>query len=197
MYFGIGYTAYEMPLEIKTTYTRSTLENQVLAVPFFDPGYKAEYYAFLFGYDSFTSSLLYYDSKDLSVADQYIAGANKSPWGMYFVAQDRFGFGNDRISDKAMADARALNPASARHPVLSPVGNSFFSAYLENTSSFGVRWRGVSRYGRLAVGLGYELAFFMTIDPTGGAAEKPGQLGIMPDSSLMRHGPVARLYVQW
>lgn len=191
LYFGIGYTSNALPIEIKTTYTAGGLENQKKGVAFFDPDYKGQYYSFLFGFDSFTSSMLYQDSKEMSESEKYFAGAGGSAWGVYFIAQDRIGFGTDQISDQAMADARALNPG------LTPVGNSFFSTYIENVSSIGLRWRGKTPFGKMAVGLGYELMFYMMIDPVGGGADKRGELGIMPDASITRQGPVVRLYMQW
>lgn len=191
MYFGIGYTSYAVPMEIMTTYTNTDKVDQRKAVYFYDPDYKATYYSFVFGIDTFTSSLLYYDSKDMSEGQKLMAGADKNPWGFFVVAQDRFGFGSDQISAKAMTAARTLNPG------LKPVASSLFSTYIENTSSMGLRWRGVTPYGRIAVGIGYELAFNFVIDPVGGAAEKKGDLGIFVNSTLARYGPIARVYVQF
>ena len=189
MYFGVGYTAISVPVEIMTYYTRSTKEHSVVGIPVIDTDYSATYYAFLFGFDTFTSSMLYPDDKDTSPEARALNGSN-SGFGLFMVAQDRIGVGNDHISAKSLATAQALNGGKV------PIGDSFFSCYLENTSSIGIRWRGVSRYGSIAIGVGYELACFSILDITGGV-DHPGILGLSPQSSLARYGPIVRLYMQW
>jgi hypothetical protein len=183
-YWGLSYTSFALPNEIRTLKTNTGIEDQVYANPFLDPDYKGKYYALLFGMDSFESSMLYFDS--VKNGEEFGAG-----FGIFFTAEDRFGFGTDTISDEGLRRARLLNPG------LTPVGQSFFSYFLENNSSMGIRWRNTSGKVRFAIGIGYELDFFFSGIFLGSAAEKKGDLGFQNQTAMARTGPILRCSARW
>ncbi len=51
-------------------------------------------------------------------------------------AEDRIGFGTSVLSDGAIAASKELNPG------LEPIGQKFFTAFLENDTAIGIKWNG-------------------------------------------------------
>ncbi|PKN01102.1 MAG: hypothetical protein CVU77_07065 [Elusimicrobia bacterium HGW-Elusimicrobia-1] len=181
-YVGLGYTSMALPAEVKTLKTQSDLTKQKFAAPFFEPRHTGKYYSFIFGFDTFASSMLFLDT----MKEAELPGG----FSIFFTASDRFGFGESRLSPEGLAAAREVNPG------LEPVTDHFFGAYLENESSIGLRWRGHLGRFYVAAGAGYELMFY-SITNFGGAAQKPGDLGFDSSPNMMRHGPIVRFYARW
>ena len=182
-FFGIGYTSFAFPFEIDTLFTRTDRTEQYYGKAFYEPNFTAKYYSFLFGFDTFASSMLYLDAGP-------DAGDIAGGFGIFFTAEDRFGFGESRLSPEGLAAAQLLNPG------LNPVNDHFTSTYIENVSSIGLRWRSTKGAMRFAVGLGYELSFFMVMDFDDGARQS-GDLGFQKNESILRHGPIVRAYMRW
>ena len=181
-YIGFGYTNFSFPIEINTIITLSDLAHEKYGTPFLDTEYKGTYYAFLFGFDTFASSILYYDA--MPEAEM---GAGL---GIFFTAEDRFGFGTSQVSPEAVTAAEALNPG------FKAMSDTFTAIYFENVSSIGLRWRGQYGKARVAVGFGYEFAITF-VSAFASPVDKPGKLGFQINESLFHQGPIARAYVQW
>jgi hypothetical protein len=181
LYFGIGYTSLEMPVEMRTMTTPGGKENQVLGKPVFDPDYSGKFYDLLFGLDTFASSMLYEDSLE--------AKMKKKGFAIFFATEDRAGLGQAKVGEDALIAAEELNG-------LPPVDDKLLSAWVEYNVSLGLSWTGRLGRAKFSVGAGYEFmgAIAMAMD---GGVSSPTELGLDPQAGLMRYGPIFRAYARW
>ncbi len=178
-YWGVGYTTFNLPAEIQTTFTYTNRQGQVEGVRAFDPDFQVKCYSFIFGFDTFSGETLGTG-----------IGKFEEGFGFFGSGEDRFGLGYSYISDAGIKAAEFLNPG------LKATEQKLFGGFVENDTDMGFKWSHAYKYLKLVLGVGYEVSFAVNLQWSGFATE-PGQLGVNSPISIFRYGPIGRVFMQW
>jgi len=188
-FVGVGYTSFNLPVEIKAWESPDKGHTWRQLTSVYDPDYKVHLYNVLFGFDTFTSSMLYPDT-DMMAANN----PSKEGWGMFFATEDRFGIGPATISPNAFQAAQALN--KNLNPLYSATSDSSNYWLIQNDTSLGVKWTKNLGSARLALGLGYGVSLLIG-EAFQGVPSSPTQVTLQPEECFLNHGPIARMYMRW
>jgi len=181
-YWGIGYTSLAYPVELSTLVTEGGRENQVFGKPAYDPKYSVKSYNIGFGFDILRQLCLTGGRYGMT------PGKPAMPFGVYFITQDKVGFGPGTITNYGVDMAEALNPGRI------VVADKFFNVMVHYTLSLGVRYyfrTGPAAY-IFAGGSDFEGAAMI---PFGGAADTNKDLGFDFTGAFFNHGVSFKLFV--
>ena len=178
-YIGLGYTTFQAPIEIKTLLTEGGKANQYYGKFVYDRKYTISTYAFLFGFDTLSSTLR---------GETFpISTIGLTFWGF---AQDRVALGHGTISNDAVQWAQALNPGTT------VVEKKTIIGYIENDSSIGLAYIPPYLDNKIAFAIGYNLTFASVVSFEAAASTKT-DLGYDANFDFFHHGVIFRIYAVW
>lgn len=166
-YWGLGYTSFSLPSELQTADSNAQVKRVL------DTDFKVKCYSFIFGFDSFSGS------------EPFEEGIS-----FFSSGEDRLGLGNSEISDQGVAAIKYLNPGATTVP------QNIFTAFIENDTNLGFKWGHDFKAFKMAVGVGYEVSFIVSLQ-YGSLSTERGRLDFESPLSLFRHGPIGRVFLQW
>ncbi|MBU2644921.1 hypothetical protein KKI24_09460 [bacterium] len=178
-YFGIGYTAMNIPIQIDTMIKQEGHGDSLYyGKPVYDPEYGVKAYYFKFGLDNLLGGMT----------------AGNLPIGLdYFISsQTEVGAGEGTISAQAVMWAEELNP---NRTFLDSKASVFYG---HTDTTVGISWVPSYFKGQAVFALGYNLKLY-AVNILGGY-KKPGdtsELGYDTAFGMMRHGPQFKVYAAW
>jgi len=187
MYFGIGYTAYSLPVQLDCLSLSSTGSGEVVGVsPVYQEDMQFGIYSFLFGFDTLATAIR---------TSSTTSGPTSIPGGffLWMATQDRFGGGFATISDEGERRVETLNSRTL-------VSNRVFTMVVDYELTGGIQY--VKRFRRLNVGAGagYTFGGQMLLSISGmdrGGLESSTDVAATPNLYLAHHGPVVQVGISW
>lgn len=187
LYFGFGYTAYSLPVQLDCLSLSSTGSLEVVGVsPVYQEDMQFGIYSFLFGFDTLATAI----RTPSSGANLTSIPAGFFPW---MATQDRFGGGFATISDEGERRVEAAN-----HRTL--VSNRVFTMVVDYELTGGLQF--VKRFRRVNVGagVGYTFGGQMLLSISGmdkGGLKSSADVAATPNLYLAHHGPVLQAGISW
>ncbi|HAM35425.1 MAG TPA: hypothetical protein DEB40_05235 [Elusimicrobia bacterium] len=184
-FIGAGYTSFALPVEVKAWASPDNGDSWRKLNSVYDPNYKIRLYNFLFGFDSFTSDMLYPDTDWMSPGRP-----GKEGFSMFFATEDRFGIGRATLGANAYQAAKDLNP------LYTATSDSSSYWLIENDTSIGMKWTKNLTRSRLALGVGYGVSLVIG-EAFQGVPKKATDMSLQPEQCFLNHGPLARVYMKF
>ncbi|MFA6093420.1 MAG: hypothetical protein WCU88_06250 [Elusimicrobiota bacterium] len=173
LYFGIGYNAYNIPVQLNTEVLNTRGE-----IVYGNAAYQADMafksYTAMFGFDTMQSAL----------------SSGQQGLGFWAYSQDKIGFGSMNVNQESVRRVEAANPT--RHVVRS--GN-LFTAMVDYDATFGMMWHKKAESYRLGLGLGYNISGQVVFPFGGGDLKTTADVRIAPFPYLLRHGALMKAVV--
>ena len=172
LYFGLGYTSYELPVQINGEVYRDNDYKYATAVYQEDLKYKI--YTLSMGMDTMATAAM--------------QGA--TGFGLWMYTQDKIGFGSAKISDEA---ARRLAVANGREVK----NQNMWPAIVDYDLTVGLMWGTNALKSNITAGIGYNIGGLISMPFGGGDIKGTDYVRASPWPYLMHHGPEVKLIVNW
>jgi len=191
MYFGVGYTAYALPVQLDCLSLSSTGSGDVVGVsPVYQEDMQFGIYSFLFGFDTLATAIRASSSPSSGGTGSPVVPAGFFLW---MATQDRFGGGFATISEEG---ERRVEAANARKLV----SNRVFTMVVDYGLTGGLQY--VKRFRRfnIGAGAGYTFGGQMLLSISGmnkGGLESPSDVAAPPNLYLAHHGPIVQAGISW
>jgi len=179
MYFGLGYTAFSMPVQLNAEVYNTTTKQVVYAKAVYQDQMDYKVYTAMFGFDTMTSAIM----------------GDAKGFGFWAYSQDKIGFGNMEISAEGKRRIEAAN--AANYPGRTLKTTSLTAAPIDYDATFGMFWKGNIKRASVALGLGYNISGMVVFAFGGGVFKDADHISPDPFPYLMRTGPVMKAVVLW